>query len=199
MTLFSNQAMRLAGVGLLGLGLVGAASAKLTDEEIAQLGMTGTPLTPVGATRAGNAAGTIPEWTGGITSPPANFKPGGAWVDPYPDDKELFTITAQNYEQYKENLLPGQMAMFKQYPDSFRMHVYPTRRSASYPDWFVQKHQGPGQAHRDLPRIRASRTRCACETSSPVAVCRSRSPRLPRNRLELHPGPLRRYDHGGHG
>ncbi len=138
MTLFKHRVLRLAGAGLLGLGLAGPGLAKLSDEEIAQLGVTGTPLTPVGATRAGNAAGTIPEWTGGITSPPAKFQPGGTWVDPYPGDKELFTITAQNYEQYKEHLLPGQVAMFKQYPDSFRMHVYPSRRSASYPDWFVE-------------------------------------------------------------
>ncbi len=138
MTLFKHQAARLVGAGLLGLTLAGAASAKLTDDEIAQLGVTGTPLTPVGATRAGNAAGTIPEWTGGIQAPPASFQPGGTWVDPFPDDKPLFTITAQNYEQYQENLTPGQVAMLKQYPDSFRMHVYPSRRSASYPDWFVE-------------------------------------------------------------
>ena len=138
MTQFKHHALRLTGAGLLSLGVAGAALAKLTDEEIAQLGVTGTPLTPVGATRAGNDAGTIPEWTGGIQAPPANFEPGGTWVDPYPDDQPLFTITAQNYEQYQDNLLPGQIAMFKQFPDTFRMHVYPTRRSASYPDWFVE-------------------------------------------------------------
>ena len=32
--------------------------------------------TPVGAQKSGNAAGTIPAWTGGITSPPAGFKQG---------------------------------------------------------------------------------------------------------------------------
>ena len=138
MTQFKHHALRLTSAGLLSLGVAGAALAKLTDEEIAQLGVTGTPLTPVGATRAGNDAGTIPEWTGGIQAPPANFEPGGTWVDPYPDDQPLFTITAQNYEQYQDNLLPGQIAMFKQFPDTFRMHVYPTRRSASYPDWFVE-------------------------------------------------------------
>ena len=138
MTLFKHQTLCLAGAGLLGLSLAGPGLAKLSDEEIAQLGVAGTPLTPVGATRAGNTAGTIPEWTGGIQSPPAGFQPGGTWVDPYPDDKPLFTITVQNYAQYKENLTPGQVAMFQQYPDSFRMHVYPTRRSASYPDWFVE-------------------------------------------------------------
>ncbi|MGH7290528.1 MAG: hypothetical protein ACREJT_04915 [Myxococcota bacterium] len=33
-------------------------------------------LTPMGAERAGNAAGTIPAWTGGITAPPSGFVPG---------------------------------------------------------------------------------------------------------------------------
>jgi hypothetical protein len=80
---FVNSTRRCAAVAALaGLSIVGAANAKLSDKELAQLGVTGTPLTPVGATRAGNAAGTIPEWTGGIQSPPANFQPGGTWVDP---------------------------------------------------------------------------------------------------------------------
>ncbi len=138
MTLFNHRTLRLAGAGLLGLALGGSAWAKLSDEELSQLGVTGTPLTPVGATRAGNEAGTIPEWTGGLKAPPANFQPGGTWVDPFPEDKELFTITAQNYQQYMDSLLPGQVAMFKQYPDSFRMHVYPARRSASQPDWWYE-------------------------------------------------------------
>ena len=112
--------------------------ARITPEEAAQLGLTGTPLTPVGAERAGNADGSIPEWTGGIQQPPANFVPGGPWVDPFPDDEPLFTITAQNYAQYQDRLTAGQVAMFQQYPDSFRMHVYPTRRSASFPDWVYE-------------------------------------------------------------
>jgi len=110
--------------------------AKLSDEELATLGVNGTERTPVGALRAGNKDGTIPEWTGGIQSPPAGFTPGGTWTDPFADDKPLFTITAQNHQQYADKLLPGQIAMFKQYPETFRMHVYPTRRSASYPEWF---------------------------------------------------------------
>jgi hypothetical protein len=32
-----------------------------------------TTLTPLGAERAGNAAGTIPAWTGGFNTPPANW------------------------------------------------------------------------------------------------------------------------------
>lgn len=94
MFVFNAGRRCVALVALAGLSMTGPANAKLSDEEIAQLGLTGTPLTPVGATRAGNAAGTIPEWTGGIQAPPADFKPGAGWADPFADDKPLFTITA---------------------------------------------------------------------------------------------------------
>ncbi len=133
-----NKTHILGVAGALMLTVSAAAWARITQEEAAQLGLTGTPLTPVGAERAGNADGSIPEWTGGIQQPPANFVPGGPWVDPFPDDKPLFTITAQNYAQYQDRLTAGQVAMFQQYPDSFRMHVYPTRRSASLPDWVYE-------------------------------------------------------------
>ena len=43
------------------------AVAGLSPEQIARLG---ADLTPLGAEKAGNADGTIPEWTGGMTKPP---------------------------------------------------------------------------------------------------------------------------------
>ena len=92
-------------------------------------------LTPMGAEKAGNAAGTIPPWTGGITQAPAGYTPGQHHLDPYAGDKPLFTITKANVEQYKDNLSPGELALFKTYPDTFQMPVYPTRRSASAPKW----------------------------------------------------------------
>ncbi len=92
----------------------------------------GKELTPFGAQAAGNAAGTIPAWTGGISSPPAGFKPGGHYPDPFADDKPIMTIDASNAEQYKDKLSPGQMALLKKYP-TWKMNVYPTRRSAAYP------------------------------------------------------------------
>ncbi|ELU01302.1 hypothetical protein CAPTEDRAFT_201640, partial [Capitella teleta] len=55
-------------------------------------------------------------------------------ADPFASDEVLFTITAENLEQYRSQLTPGQLAMFKRYPETFQMKVYPTRRSASYPD-----------------------------------------------------------------
>ncbi len=109
------------------------ALAKVSPEEAAKLGMESTELTPMGAIRGGNADGAIPAWDGGIKAPPAGYKQGGWYVDPYADDKVLFTITAQNYQQYADKLSPGQIAMLKKYPDSYKLNVYPTRRSASYP------------------------------------------------------------------
>ena len=47
------------GIGVFCLSLtVGSALAKVSPEEAAQLGISGTPLTPMGAIRAGNAEGT---------------------------------------------------------------------------------------------------------------------------------------------
>jgi len=119
------------GICLLALFMTASGvEAKGSAEEAAKLG---NELTPMGATRAGNAAGTIPAWEGGITQAPSGYAPGKHHTDPYANDKVLFTITAKNYEQYKDNLSPGQIAMLKRYPDTWWMKVYPTRRSASYP------------------------------------------------------------------
>ncbi|WP_445938042.1 DUF1329 domain-containing protein, partial [Pseudomonas sp.] len=111
----------------------GSAFAAVSPAEAAKLGAS---LTPFGAEKAGNAAGTIPEWTGGITKAPAAYKtPGQHHVDPFADDKPLFTITKANLDQFKDNLTPGQIAMFNTYPNSYQMPVYQTRRSGSAPQW----------------------------------------------------------------
>lgn len=114
---------------LLGLAVIAAASQGAYAASAADLGKS---LTPMGAEAAGNAAGTIPAWTGGLKSPGAGFKAGGHYPDPYAGDKPLFTITAANAAQYAASLSPGQMAMLKKYP-SWKLNVYPTRRSASFP------------------------------------------------------------------
>jgi len=107
------------------------AFAKSTPEEIAKLGLEGTELTPAGATRAGNAEGTIPEWKNETVQAPSDFVVGQFHTDPFRDDKVLFKITAQNHTDYADKLSDGQKAMFKTYPDWF-MNVYETRRTAVY-------------------------------------------------------------------
>jgi hypothetical protein len=106
------------------------AGAGLSADEIAQLGTT---LTPMGGIQAGNEAGTIPAWEGGLTSPPPGYQKGRHYVDPFSDDRPLFTITAQDLDRYRDKLAVGHQALLKAYPDSYKMRVYPTRRSAAMP------------------------------------------------------------------
>jgi hypothetical protein len=115
-----------------------AAVPALAKVDAAEAAKLGNELTPTGAEKAGNAAGTIPAWDGGIKQPPACYKGGDFLCNPFPDDKPLFVITAQNMEQYKANLTPGQMAMMKKYPDTYRMPVYQTRRSHAVPDFVAE-------------------------------------------------------------
>ena len=119
----------------LALGSTTTLQAQLSAEEIARLG---ADLTPLGAEKAGNADGTIPAWEGGITTPPASYKPGMHHPDPFASDAISFTITADNMEQYADKLTPGYKALLEAYP-SFEMNVYPTRRSASYPQRIYDK------------------------------------------------------------
>lgn len=109
-----------------------AAAAKISPAEVARLG---ADLTPLGAEKAGNKDGSIPAWTGGITKAPAGFKPGDHHLDPFAADKVIYTVTKANMEQYKSLLSPGQIALFNLYPDSYKLNVYPTQRSASYPQY----------------------------------------------------------------
>ena len=123
--------LRLIAASLVsGLVTLSTAHAAVSAADAEKLGTT---LTPIGAEKAGNAAGTIPAWEGGLNKAPAGFVSGGHYPDPYADDKVKFTITAANAETYKENLAPGQLALFKRYPD-WKMKVYPTRRSAAWPE-----------------------------------------------------------------
>jgi mannose-6-phosphate isomerase-like protein (cupin superfamily) len=132
-----NSLIILGCTLLVVAGLVTAASAQqLTAEEIAKLE---GELTPMGAIRAGNADGTIPAWEGGLTKPPAGWEPNTHYIDPFADDKVLFTITAANVDQYADKLTEGQVALFKTYPDTYKMHVYPTRRSAAFPQRIYDK------------------------------------------------------------
>ncbi len=111
-------------------------SAEVSAESAARLG---SDLTPLGAEAAGNAAGTIPPWQGGITRPPKGYQPGMHHPDPFPEDKPLFVITAKNVHEHEAHLSPGQIALFHRYPDTFRMPVYPSRRTASLPQRIYER------------------------------------------------------------
>ncbi len=115
-----------------------AAVAQPTEEQISQLGNT---LTPLGAIQAGNAEGTIPSWEGGVCTAPADYSPiegergGSPYADLFPDQKPLFSITSANLAEYQDKLDEGTKELFRRYPDSYRVDVYPTERTACFPQW----------------------------------------------------------------
>ena len=119
---------RMFGIVLLALA-AGQAQAKVDAVQAARLG---ADLTPLGAERAGNAAGTIPEWTGGVT-PPAHYQPGMHHPDPYVHDQPLFRVTAEEIEQNRHLLPAGLINLLERNPEYY-LRVFPTRRSAAVPE-----------------------------------------------------------------
>jgi len=100
-------------------------------------------LTPVGAERAGNAAGTIPPWTGGMTAPRSRSTsatgaaPGAApgvaiTPDPFAGDQPVLTINGSNVQRYAAALPEGALALFHRFPD-YEMRVFTTQRTAALP------------------------------------------------------------------
>ena len=123
--------MRISAFALGALLASSSAFAAVSPDEAARLAKD---LTPLGAERAGNADGSIPAWTGGITQAPAGYTPGMHHPDPYAADQPLYVITGANCEQYKDKLTAGSLALLKAYPD-YKVPVYPTHRSASVPQY----------------------------------------------------------------
>jgi hypothetical protein len=115
-------------------GFMNAASAGISAEEAARLG---ADLTPLGGEKAGNAAGTIPAWDGGLSSAEKagfpGYKTGSHHPDPFANEKPLFTINAQNALQYANNLTEGHKALLRAYKDTYFMNVYPSHRTAAHP------------------------------------------------------------------
>lgn len=100
-------------------------------------GSAGTPggLTPVGADAGPSADGVIPAWQGGITPErwPEGYAESERLIDPFATDEPVATVTADNMAEHAEYLSDGHKALLRRYPD-YRMKVYPTRRSVSYPE-----------------------------------------------------------------
>ena len=123
----------------VGLMLATSVWAKVPASEADRLGKD---LTCVGATKAGNKEGTIPEFTGKwLGAPPGwDFVQGSGKhpVDIYANEKPLFSITAENMDKYADKLSDGQKAMFKKYPATFRIPVYTGHRDFRYPDYVCE-------------------------------------------------------------
>ncbi|EWC39314.1 DUF1329 domain-containing protein [Stutzerimonas stutzeri] len=105
--------------------------AQVSAEQASQLGNS---LTPVGAEKAANADGSIPAWSGGLPIDAGSVDSKGFLANPFASEAPLFTITAQNAEQYKDKLSVGQLALFKRYPETYKIPVYTTHRTANLPE-----------------------------------------------------------------
>jgi hypothetical protein len=116
--------------------LIAASAPSFSAVSAADAARLGTDLTPLGAERAGNTAGTIPAWDGGLSSAAKagfpNYRSGTHHPDPFANDKPLYTITHANMGQYANILTEGHKKLLAQYPD-YKMNVYPTHRSAAAP------------------------------------------------------------------
>ena len=123
--------MRYPAIALGALLTSAAAFAAVSPDQAARLNQD---LTPLGAERAGNADGTIPAWTGGITRPPAGYTPGMHHPDPFAGEQPLYVITKTNLDQYRDKLTAGNLALLQAYPD-YKLPVYPTHRTAAVPQY----------------------------------------------------------------
>jgi hypothetical protein len=123
----------LGAAVIVALSAMAPAHAAVSAAEAEKLKST---LTPLGAERAGNKEGSIPAWNGGLSKPPfANYRPGQHQPDPFASDKPILVITADNMNQYADHLAEGEKALFRTYPQTFKMYIYPSRRTEAAPQW----------------------------------------------------------------
>jgi len=116
-----------------------AASAAVAEVPANQAARLGADLTPMGAEKAGSTSG-VSSWSGRAINGSALLSgfDGGALPNPFASEKASYTITAGNAAQYDSQLTVGQKAMLATYPDSYRLNVYKSNRTCTYPD-FVYK------------------------------------------------------------
>lgn len=131
------ETMQKKLIPALCVSLLALSSASLTHAAVSQAeaNRLGNSLTPFGAIRAGNSEGTIPRWTGGDTTWPDGYEGSGDHhVNPYPDDVPRYEVTAENLDEYRDVVADGVAAMIEAYPETFRLRVFPTRRTHTAPD-----------------------------------------------------------------
>lgn len=127
-----NKSTWLAAAIAAVLAGSGLARAAVTADEAAKLKST---LMPLGGEKAGNKDGTIPAWDGGQIKPIPGAKLGDVPTDLFANEKPVLQITAKTLAQYADKLSEGTQALLKKFPDSFRVDVYPTHRTAAAPQW----------------------------------------------------------------
>ncbi|WP_369856800.1 DUF1329 domain-containing protein [Candidatus Thalassolituus haligoni] len=124
--------MKIISAAFLMISAAMSSWAELPASEIERLHQD---LTPLGAERAGNGK-AIPAWTGGLPQDKGPWE-SGFHPDPYAGEQALFRIEASNLEAHKAQLTEGQRQLLMRFPDMY-LNVYPSHRSASYPDYVYE-------------------------------------------------------------
>ena len=115
-----------------GLAGVDAAPARAAD-----VSLLTTTLTPWGASRAGNADGSIPAWTGGYTTLPAGFQEGDAIGELFPDEQPILTIDSSNVAQHSDKLSEGAVQLINRY--GLSIEVFPSHRTHNLPQRVIDR------------------------------------------------------------
>ena len=124
--------------------VAGLAGAPAWAQTAADLGHS---LTPFGAVKAGNADGTIPAWTGGLTTSSPGYVAGGVRRDPFASEKPTLVINAQNVDRYASKMADGTVAMVRTLP-GYHVDVYPTHRTFAAPQYIYDNAiANAGRAH----------------------------------------------------
>ena len=124
--------------------VAGGVAAPAMAQTAADLGHS---LTPMGAVKAGNADGTIPAWTGGLTTSSPGYVAGGVRKDPFAGEKPLLVINAQNVDRYASKMAEGTIAMVRTLP-GYHVDVYPTHRTGAAPQFIYDNAiANAGRAH----------------------------------------------------
>ena len=90
--------------------------------------------TRIGAERAGNASGSLPPWTGGLTDTAGLERIDGRRpTNPFADEQPKYVIDQNNYTEYSGLLSAGHQEMLRRYND-YKMQVYPSHRTVAYSD-----------------------------------------------------------------
>ena len=119
----------------LGLLMATATLPSAAGVPFGQIARLQKDLTPLGSERGGNADGSIPAWTGGLSSPPAGigYEKGKHLPDPFAADKPLFRVSEGNAGDYDAFITRGQKALMERH-ETYFMDIYPSRRSCAHPE-----------------------------------------------------------------
>ncbi|MFC3153368.1 DUF1329 domain-containing protein [Litoribrevibacter euphylliae] len=91
----------------------------------------GTSLTPTGANANGSSDGKIPAWI-------SSKEEADKRQQTLEQDVPLFTINGSNYKEHQQHLTQGQIALFEQYPSTFEMPIYQSKRLHRIPEWLKE-------------------------------------------------------------